>query len=92
MKQCIRINFTLEKIPKNFLTIIQENAHKHKLEGTGQIVDTTTLKIAACGDPHGIEVFVDFIHQITVDMVAGAIEIEPFVRQRDYRGVFRIIE
>jgi acylphosphatase len=92
MVQCLRITFNLEKIPKNFLQqVVQKHAQELKLEGTVQLA-AQTVKIIVCGKKDDVEAFIDVLHHQTMDQLEGFIEIEPFIRQKDYRGVFRIIE
>ena len=91
MAQCLRISFMCE-VPDTFLhNTIQKNAKKLNLEGTVQM-DNGNILIVVCGSKDTIDQFVDVIHKEIIKKVAENIEIEPFIKEKDYRGVFRIIE
>lgn len=92
MAQCLRIRF-LCKVSDAFLqNCIQKNAKKLDLEGTAQIDDNAIL-IVVCGSKDSINQFVDVLHnEINTKLAAESIEIEPFIKEKDYRGVFRIIQ
>lgn len=93
MKKCLRITFVAE-LPKNFLhDTIQKHAHKLNIEGTGQLVSSENkIKIMACGEKEDIDSFLDFLHKEATQAEGEDFEVEPFLREKDYRGVFRIIE
>ena len=91
MAQCLRIRF-LCKVSEAFLhTCVQKNAKKLSLEGTAQI-DNNAILIVVCGLKDAINQFVDVLHKELSKKSAEEIEIEPFIKEKDYRGVFRIIE
>lgn len=91
MAQCLRISFICD-VPKDFLhSIIQKNAKKLDLEGMVQM-DNNNILIVVCGYKEAIDQFVDVLHKEIMKKAAENIEIEPFIKEKDYRGVFRIIE
>jgi acylphosphatase len=91
MAQCLRIRF-LSTASDNFLhNCVQKTAKKLSLEGTAQ-VDNNTILIVVCGVKDAINQFVDVIHKEISKKSAEDFEIEPFIKEKDYRGVFRIIE
>lgn len=91
MNQCLKITFII-KIPKNFLHAIQERAKDLGLEGTIQMPEDRLVLIKVCGGKEAVDSFVDILHKEFITKEAENIEIEPFLRERDYRGVFRVIE
>lgn len=92
MKQCLRITFSME-IPQQFFErVIQKNAQKFGLEGTVQRLSDQEVKIIICGNHEAVDDFIGSFHKDAADMPVEGFQIEPFVRDRDYRGVFRIIE
>lgn len=92
MKQCMRISFTAN-MPKNFLDIfIKKHARRLLLEGTVQMVTDDTAHIAACGKKDRLDEFLDLLHKGTTKVKPHDISIEPFLKSKDYRGVFRVIE
>ena len=92
MKQCMRISFAAT-MPKNFLeTFIQKHARQLRLEGTAQLVSDGIVNIVACGSKMALEEFLDVLHKGTKTVKPHDISLEPFLKSKDYRGVFRIIE
>ena len=93
MNKCLRINIVLQEVPKDFLQNgVQKYAHKFKIEGTAQAVDGINVKIIACGEKEQIDLFLDAVHREIARFSPKDIQIEPFLKEKDYRGVFRIIE
>lgn len=92
MKQCLRITFSME-IPTDFFEdVIQKNAHKLKLEGTVQRVGEQEVKIIICGNHEAVDEFIGSFHKEAANLYVEGFQIEPFVKDRDYRGVFRVIQ
>lgn len=71
--------------------VIQKNARKYGLEGMAQPVAADKIKIIICGHKDHVDVFVDIIHKESPEAV-GNIEIEPHLKDRNYRGIFRVLE
>ncbi|HTM05631.1 MAG TPA: acylphosphatase [Patescibacteria group bacterium] len=92
MKKCVKI--TLQgKFPEGFLfTFVKQQAQSLGLEGTAQMVTEDNIRIILCGDPTTIDRFMDFLHKHTEPADINSIELEPFLKEKDYRGVFRVIE
>lgn len=90
-KKCLRIIITAE-VPTNFLqSVVHKNAQKLGLEGTAQLVvaENNQVRINVCGLPDQLDEFIDFFHS---NLECEDIEIEPFLKDKDFRKVFRIIE
>ncbi len=84
---------SVDKIPNNFLkAVIQKYAVVHKVEGTVQFADNTTIKVIVCGKKELVDAFLDVLHKEAAKVATEALHIEPFIKDRDYRGVFRVIE
>ncbi|CDK30389.1 acylphosphatase [Candidatus Babela massiliensis] len=95
MNKCLRINIileTLENKEENLKNIIQRFAKKHELEGLAQSIDHNHIKVIVCGEKENVDNFVDKIHKEISTFDIQDIEIEPFTKDKDYRGVFRLIE
>lgn len=91
MDKCLHIMLS-GKFPPSFLhDFVQKNARKLAVEGTATVTDGG-IKIAVCGKKESVDSFVDLLHKGHAHVVPDYVEIEPFLRDRDYRGVFRIIE
>ena len=91
MIKCVRITCEL-KITKAFTASIQRQATRLDLEGLMHVIIPSNLKIVACGSKENIETFVDFLYKEGALKKPFSIEVEPFLKDKDYRGVFRIIE
>lgn len=92
MYKCLKITFGGE-FPDDFLRgFIQLVARKYPVEGTAQfIVQEGRVSIIICGNKQDIDDFIDELHdEAPCEFVD--VEIEPFLKEKDYRGVFRVIE
>ena len=49
-------------------------------------------RIVVCGPKEKVDEFLDIVHKGTAKYVPEEVEIEAFVKDKDYRGVFRVIE
>lgn len=92
MNKCLKITFSMK--PKDGLlhTVIQQHARTYDLEGTVQAVSPDKAKIIICGEKEQVDLFVDALHKESTKEPIADIEIEPHVKDKDYRGVFRVIE
>ena len=92
MKKCLKITL-VGKLPEGFLRKhIQKNARSLGIEGTVQPMDDNTIRIVVCGEIDPVEELLDLIHKESAKIDFDYIEIEPFLKSKDYRGVFRVIE
>ena len=93
MKKCVKITFTGD-LPKLFLQDkVQKNAKKIGIEGTASVAKSSkAVKIIAYGEKEAIEKFLDVLHKECSKAGIGELDVEPFLKDKDYRGVFRIIE
>ena len=94
MSQCLHITFFLDGSKKFLHTVIQKHARSLGLEGTVQVIngDGKSVKVLACGGRESIDDFVDLLHKEAARDAIADIEIEPFMKEKDFRGVFRVIE
>lgn len=93
MHKCLKIIFR-GNLSADFLrTFIQKNAQKFSLEGTAQLVaNLEQVSVIVCGDKDNIDLFLDELHVYIAHHGIEDFEVEPFLKGKDYRGVFRIIE
>ena len=92
MNQCLRIVFTAKHKLEPLYDFVKKHAQKYDLEGIVQTVEGNNVRIIVCGERDGIEDFLDALHKNAAEKKMERIEIEPFLKDRDYRGVFRVIE
>jgi acylphosphatase len=92
MKKCLKISFSGVD-HETFTQTIQKHGTKLGIEGTIQTVPAQkSFKIIVCGDKDDVDKFVDVLHKETAQAGVTDVHIEPFVKAKDYRGVFRVIE
>lgn len=92
MYKCLKITFTAN-LPKEFLQkAIQNNAKKLKIEGVAQLLMDNIVKIIVCGSMDHVDSFLDYLYKEVNAVHPNEFHIEPFLKDRDYRGVFRIVE
>lgn len=92
MKKCLRITIVATFFVDFLQTFIQKYAREYGLEGTAQFLNENQVRIVVCGDKESVDEFVDMIHKGEKKWRAEEIMAEPFIKDKDYRGVFRIIE
>ncbi len=91
MSQCLRIVIVIEGKKEAVDRFIQKQASVLKIEGIMQPLSETTFRIVICGVKEAIESFLDVLHNDCCGQPIKHIECEPFLKDRDYRGVFRVI-
>jgi len=93
MNKCIRISFDTN-YPDNFLrTFVQKHATSLNLEGLAQVFNAEQRTIVmVCGPKDDVDEFVDVLHKGTKNVQLKNLAVEPFLKTKDYRGVFRVIE
>ena len=91
MKQCLRITFTLDSESKFLQDTVKKYAYKLEIEGAAQVIEGR-IKIVACGMKDNMERFIDVLHKGSKTARPDDVEVEPFLKDKEYRGVFRVIE
>lgn len=92
MKKCLKITLVSTVLDSGMREFIRVTARKLDLEGTVQLVEPNEIIIIACGSKENIDGFLDGIHQGVGVAMPEDIHVEPFLKEKDYRGVFRILE
>lgn len=92
MSQCMRINLIIKGDKTRIQTLVKKYAHEYKVEGLLQSADDHAVKLVACGHMEEMEAFMGALHKEFAKDNLNIAEIEPFLKDRDYRGVFRVIE
>jgi acylphosphatase len=92
MNKCLRI-VVFGSLTQDFLTsFVQKTARKYDLEGTARFIEENQAQIVVCGEKDKVDEFLDMLHKGAAKWAFDDVEVEPFLRDKDYRGVFRIIE
>ncbi|HSC25400.1 MAG TPA: hypothetical protein VLB80_04275 [Candidatus Babeliales bacterium] len=92
MKKCLKITLVSKTLDNDIRNFIQKAARKLDLEGTVQLVQSNEFVVIACGLKSNIDNFLDIIHEGFGDYTPDMVHVEPFLKERDYRGMFRILE
>ena len=92
MKKCLKITFVSRVLDGEIRDFVQAAARKLGLEGTVQIIEPNEIMIIACGSKDAIDEFLDVIHEGSDSYIPEDVNVEPFLKEKDYRGIFRILE
>ena len=94
MNKCLKITFSQQKIPVNFLrSFVQKNAQKFNIEGAAQLIaPDKKIRIIACGQKKEVDSFIDILHTKFIELAIRDTSIEPYIKDKNYRNVFRIID
>ncbi len=92
MKQCVRICISGKLNPALYKEFVQQHANKLLIEGVAQTTeDKNGVIILACGASENLDELIDQLYKGTPDCKIQDVIIEPFLNDRNFRGVFRII-
>ena len=92
MKKCLKIVFSAP-VPEQFLQLVQRHARSLGVEGTLAVMPAESLvRIIAAGDKDNVDQFLDALYKDGAKAGVHDIMAESMLKEKDYRGVFRIIE
>jgi acylphosphatase len=91
MRKCIKIKVIGKVQDEGYKTLVQKTAQTLGIEGTLQNLEANSVMIHACGISDNLEKFIDTLYRGVGKNDVQDLSTEPFVNERDYRGVFRII-
>ena len=92
MYKCVRI-VVCQVSKKDFLReVVQKNARALSIEGYAQFELSGGAKIVAYGHKENVDSFVDVVYREADVYGASDIEVEALSKDKDFRGVFRVIE
>lgn len=94
MNQCLHITFILDSSKEFLHAVVLKEARSLGIEGIAQMIsnDVKQVKVIACGDRESVEEFLDILHNELARDSIKDLEVEPFLKEKDFRGVFRVIE
>jgi acylphosphatase len=90
MRKCLIIKVTGNVQTEAYKTAIQKSAQALNIEGTIQNQENGVL-VYACGLSDNLDKFTDTFYSATDKSKIKDITTEPFVSEKGYRNVFRII-
>lgn len=92
MNKCLKITFS-GSLPKGFLQkTVLKCARDYSIEGLAQLVMDNLVKIIVCGALNEVDSFVDKLYDEINKIELEELQVEPFIKDRDFRGVFRVLE
>lgn len=93
MKKCLKITLVSAMLGGALRDSIQGVARKLGIEGTVQVIMPNEMIIIACGEKENIDNFLDAIHEgFGGSYAPEEVLVEPFLKEKDYRGIFRVLE
>ncbi len=91
MSRCIKMTFVVRRSSEQLFEDIQKYARSSDVEGFVMASTPTTIKMIACGNSENLETFLDRVDDIIARQGGHDVEVDPFLKDKDYRGVFRIM-
>lgn len=91
MKRCIKITISGKVQNVSYRAFAQKKAQALGIEGTVQNADSENVIIYASGPAEQLDTFIDHLYEGTQDSQIKELTVEPFINEKDFRGVFRII-
>ena len=92
MNQCLKITFLIGDLKGFLRKYVRDSAVKLGLEGFAHLVSQDKVKIVVCGHRDKIDEFVDVLYNGTAKYKIDNIEMESYLKDRDYRGIFRVVD
>ena len=91
MKKCLKIHVSGNVQAVGYRLHAQKQATSLNIQGSVQNTDDGNVLIYACGNSVNLEKFIDHLYKGTTDSQIDDLLAEPFINEKDFRGVFRII-
>lgn len=91
MNRCLKMVINIDKWETRWSDEIQKQAKKLEIEGVMQALDEHQMRIMICGKDAHLDEFIDYLYDFFIDRNVRIEELEPFIKERDYRGIFRVI-
>lgn len=92
MNQCMRITFIAEGGKESLHSFVRRQAKEFSLEGVVQPFTDDKVRVIVCGPRDNVEDFIDTLYSGANEKMLDNLRVEPIMKDRDYRGVFRVIE
>jgi len=91
MKRCLKMIINTDQWDSDWGPQIQKQAKKLEIEGLMQAIDIHQMRVMICGEDHNLDDFVDYLYDFFSKIEADITDLEPFIKERDFRGIFRVI-
>ena len=91
MRKCLKIHIFGKVHGVGYRAFAQKHAQVLGIEGTVQNSEDGSVIMYACGQAPNLDKFIDALYKGTPDAEIKELTAEPFLSEKDFRGVFRII-
>lgn len=91
MKRCVKITVSGKVQNDSYRAFTQKKAQALGIEGTIQNAENGSVVMYACGPAEQLDTFIDHLYEGTPETQIKELIVEPFINEKDFRGVFRII-
>ncbi len=92
MRQCIKIKVVGNVQMASYREYVRKNAQRYDIEGTVQNAeDKQSVIILASGVAEKLDEFIDALYKGTSESKVDEVQVEPMIKEKDFRSVFRII-
>ena len=91
MRKCLKIKVMGNVQANAYRSYIQKIAKNHAVEGVVQVAEEDSILIYACGYSDKLDMFIDDLYNGNPEGGIKGLIAEPFIKEKDFRGVFRII-
>jgi acylphosphatase len=91
MRQSVKIVVRGKVQGVSYRDFVKKEAEKLKVEGTAQNAPDGSVVIYASATSDSLDSFIDFLYKGSSKSEVEDVLVEPLVRGRDFRNVFRII-
>lgn len=91
MRKCLKVTVQGKVQDVSYRAFVQKHAQTFGIEGTVKNIEDGSVLIYACGAADKLDSFIDYIYKGPSAACVEDVIIEPFVNEKDFRGVFRVI-
>jgi acylphosphatase len=91
MRKCLKVTVQGKVQDVSYRAFVQKHAQILGIEGTVKNVEDGSVVIYACGTSDKLDGFIDQLYKGPSAARVEDVIIEPFVNEKDFRGVFRVI-
>lgn len=92
MKQCLKLIVQGKVQGVKFRAFVQAQAQSLGIEGVVQNSEDGSVLILASGDPEHLDQLIDMLYKGCPGAEVSNVLAEPFMKEKDFRGVFRVLE
>lgn len=92
MKQCLKITVTGKVQGVGYREFVKKSATQLEVEGVIQNLNEGHVTLNVCGTADTLDKFIGILYQGSSKSKVENVAVEPLVNEKDFRGVFRIID